>query len=145
MLSALLYSWNRIQIFCLYDNWNCILLHICHCVTDFFHRSDQWPLFVTWLKNSIPVWISNPIDRKMWNGITYPFPNFNGCTFEVWKWISNFIPYFAMLIPVSKSGPRSCLNTLRTLGSGRYPPDGKFESIPFKENVCIFVEILITI
>ena len=24
--------------------------------------------------------------------ITYPFPNFNGCTVEVWEWISNFIP-----------------------------------------------------
>ena len=23
--------------------------------------------------------------------ITYPFPNFNGCTVEVWRWISNFI------------------------------------------------------
>ena len=22
--------------------------------------------------------------------ITYPFPNFNGCTVEVWEWISNF-------------------------------------------------------
>ena len=21
--------------------------------------------------------------------MTYPFPNFNGCTFEVWDWISN--------------------------------------------------------
>ena len=26
--------------------------------------------------------------------ITYPFPNFNGTTVEVWEWISNFIPHF---------------------------------------------------
>ena len=26
--------------------------------------------------------------------ITYPFTNFNGCTVEVWEWISNFIPHF---------------------------------------------------
>ena len=25
--------------------------------------------------------------------ITYPFPNFNSCTIEVWEWISNFIPH----------------------------------------------------
>ena len=30
----------------------------------------------------------------MWEGITYPFPNFNGYTIEVWEWISNFIPHF---------------------------------------------------
>ena len=32
----------------------------------------------------------------MWNEITYPFPNFNSCTVEVWKWISNFIPHYTM-------------------------------------------------
>ena len=26
--------------------------------------------------------------------ITFPFPNFNGCTVEVWEWISNFEPHF---------------------------------------------------
>ena len=25
---------------------------------------------------------------------TFPFPNFNGCTIELWEWISNFIPRF---------------------------------------------------
>ena len=28
---------------------------------------------------------------KVWNEITYPFPDFNGYTVEVWEWISNFI------------------------------------------------------
>ena len=32
----------------------------------------------------------------MWDEITYPFPNFNGVTLEVWEWISNFIPCFIM-------------------------------------------------
>ena len=26
--------------------------------------------------------------------MTYPFPNFNGYTVEVWEWIRNLIPYF---------------------------------------------------
>ena len=30
---------------------------------------------------------------KVWDDITYPFPNFNGCTVEVWERISNFIPH----------------------------------------------------
>ena len=28
---------------------------------------------------------------KVWNKVTYPFPNFNGSTVEVWEWMSNFI------------------------------------------------------
>ena len=42
----------------------------------------------------IPVCISNYINYKVWDEITYPFPNFNGYTVEVWEWISNFIPHF---------------------------------------------------
>ena len=34
--------------------------------------------------------------RKVWDEITYPFLNFNGCTVEVKEWISNFIPHFIM-------------------------------------------------
>ena len=34
------------------------------------------------------------IHYKVWDEITYPFPNFNGCAVEVWERISNFIPHF---------------------------------------------------
>ena len=30
----------------------------------------------------------------MWYEITYPFPDFNNATIQVWEWISVFIPYF---------------------------------------------------
>ena len=45
-----------------------------------------------------PAWISNPMPCKVWNEIIYPgaSPNFNGTTVEVWKWVSNFTPYFTM-------------------------------------------------
>ena len=45
-----------------------------------------------------PVWIStsNHLLSNMWDKITYPFPNFNGCTVEIWEWISNIIPQFMM-------------------------------------------------
>ena len=40
----------------------------------------------------------NHVSRKLWDEITYPFSNFNGCTVEVWEWISNFIPYFISVV-----------------------------------------------
>ena len=45
---------------------------------------------------SIPAWISNHLSSKVWDQITYTFPNLNSATVEVWKWISNFIPNFVM-------------------------------------------------
>ena len=44
----------------------------------------------------IPAWISDHMPSKVWDEITYPFPNFNGTTVEVWVWISNFILHFMM-------------------------------------------------
>ena len=31
---------------------------------------------------------------KVWDDITYPFINFNGCTVEVKEWIINFTPHY---------------------------------------------------
>ena len=42
----------------------------------------------------IPSWMNNHMSSKVWDKITYPFPNFNGATVEVWEWINNFIPHF---------------------------------------------------
>ena len=53
------------------------------------------PLLLTWID-------FNPSMDKVitclvkCDEITYPFPNFNGCTVEVWEWISNFITHFMM-------------------------------------------------
>ena len=33
---------------------------------------------------------------KLWGEITYPSPNFNGCTVEVWKWTDNFLPHIVI-------------------------------------------------
>ena len=38
----------------------------------------------------IPAWISNYIYYKVRDDITYPFPNFNGRTDEVWDLIRKF-------------------------------------------------------
>ena len=36
----------------------------------------------------------NYVHDKVWDEIAYLFPNCNGCTFEIWEWTGNFIPYF---------------------------------------------------
>ena len=35
-------------------------------------------------------------DNAVWYENTYPFPNFNGFTVEVWEWISIFISHYVM-------------------------------------------------
>ena len=61
------------------------------------HRAHFRPLWrrrnanINW--TLIPAWISMFIHYKVWDGITYPCPNFNGATVEVWEWISNFISH----------------------------------------------------
>ena len=40
--------------------------------------------------------MSNYIHYKVWDEITYPFPNFNGAVIEVCSWLSNFIPHFTV-------------------------------------------------
>ena len=40
--------------------------------------------------------ISNHMLSKVWDKITYPFPNLNGSTVEVWEWLSNWIPHYIM-------------------------------------------------
>ena len=65
------------------------------------------PYFIAWFDSSGPfyshtltfiaAWISNHMSIKVWDEITYPFPNFNeGVAIEVWEWISNFILPFIM-------------------------------------------------
>ena len=42
---------------------------------------------------NLHVW-THYIRYKVWDEITYPFPNFNGAAVDVWEWISNFILHF---------------------------------------------------
>ena len=73
---------------------------------------------LTWVNFRVPAWISNYIYCKASDEITYTFPNFNGCTVEVWEWISNSIIHLyecscssmlkSKLIHVSKKGPLQC-------------------------------------
>ena len=52
---------------------------------------------------------------QVWNDIEYPFPNFNGCIIEVYKWISNFIGHFA-IGEITYPCPRFCIDDVRWTG-----------------------------
>ena len=57
--------------------------------------SSQRPLLLTKI-NLIPAWLRYQMPSKVCDEITYSFPNFRGCTVEVWDSISNFIPPIIM-------------------------------------------------
>ena len=46
--------------------------------------------------NLIPAWMCNQMPSNVWDEITYPFRNFNGCSVENWEWINNWILHFKM-------------------------------------------------
>ena len=66
-------------------------VYVCLCV-------DEYPMTVGPLQQHgltlILENISNHAPKNVWDEITYPIPNFNGCTVQVLEWLSNFIPAF---------------------------------------------------
>ena len=81
-------SWNK--------TWNKLFfsLHVSHFSCAWCHwilNAFQGPLYQHGLTLT-PAWISNYIHYKAWDEIIHPFPNFNGCTVEVWELISNCTP-----------------------------------------------------
>ena len=62
------------------------------------YKSNNMAVDVLIKLTSILVWISNYIHYKIWDEITYPFPNFSGFTVEVWEWISYFISHSILYV-----------------------------------------------
>ena len=61
-----------------YGNITAILVTIHEAMTTY-------PAMTVGDLRSNRVWISNYIYYNVWDEITYPFPNFNGFTVEVWE------------------------------------------------------------
>ena len=77
---------------------------ISQCITTTKHSKAKTVciflgIYCTWIEINLAL-ISNDIPSKcqckMWDPLTDLFPNSEGCTVEVWEWISNFIPHFIM-------------------------------------------------
>ena len=56
--------------------------------------SLQGPHLLTWIKFHPNIDMQLHPLYRVWDEITYPFPNFNGTTVEAWEWISNSILHF---------------------------------------------------
>ena len=64
------------------------------CTLYFNKYARALSCFVVVEITSLAPCIYNYIHYDMRGETTYPFPNFNGCTVEVWKLISSFTPHF---------------------------------------------------
>ena len=62
--------------------WYIYSMQLTHCCLG--------SLLLTWI-TLIPAWLSKCTNNKVWDEITYPFPNLNGTAVEVSEWISNTI------------------------------------------------------
>ena len=63
-----------------------------HAVNPYVKQGQFYYLGLTLIRE----WISNHMPSTVWYEITYPFPNFNGSTVEVWKWLCNLIAHSIM-------------------------------------------------
>ena len=128
------YSWNSADRRCLNYIW-VILLHTkprillgtqTHFKAYRVHNSwnIQYHLRPLLLTRIISVWVDNYMPCKVWNEITYPFPNFKGATAEVRGWTSNFTLNFCWkcdnfsmfglkLIHISEGGTGKTVSSLK--------------------------------
>ena len=100
--------------------WWIFCLGFKRCHFEFYNQhnsvscKDIWGPFYQHGLIIIPARISYHMPSKLWDEITYPFPNFNGCTVDVFEWSSNFSSHFIMDViihpcynyGVSERGPR---------------------------------------
>ena len=79
--------------------WESYLWTLFHVVLPHHNHENSWnnlwPLLLTRINFNLSMdEYSHTQWSEGWNNLS--FPNVNGVTVEVWKWISNFIPYFIM-------------------------------------------------
>ena len=76
-----LFSWQSCNYFCAIDLYQLSCQFYTVCVLSCFVLVRlHGPLLSTWIRTS----------SKVWDEITYPFSNFNRCS---WGWISNLTPH----------------------------------------------------
>ena len=92
----------------------------------------------------IRAWISNDMLSKVWDEITYLFPNLNGCIIDIWERISNFVPHFIMGV-ISYPCPRTFWGTMiAKLGSQirtEYVQNKHLNVIPYMIDEIVEIEL----
>ena len=79
--NVFMWPYGNVNIFMLNNPWSSISV------------THQGLLLLT-LFQSNPACISSHTHYTVYDEITYSFPNFNGCTVDVWEWMSNFVSHF---------------------------------------------------
>ena len=75
-----------------------ILTHIVLVLTN-SKRCCHWghqylaSILSTWMNFKVSM---DDVPNKLRNWITYPFQNINGCTVEVWEWMTNILSHFVI-------------------------------------------------
>ena len=97
----------------------------------FYCQISQGCLLLTWFNFNPSMDKSSHAQLSVeWN--TYPFPNFNGATVEVWEWISNFIPHF-ITYPCWDSSKTMLIKGVPGLKAARYGFGIVWSSSPISE------------
>ena len=76
--------------------WYTLYVLLCTYGSQLISQNAPSAPFTNMVELKSTAWISHYIHYKMWDKITYPFPNFNGAPVEVWEWISDCIPHFTV-------------------------------------------------
>ena len=76
----------------------------CNLMLHYIRGAPFTDMVYSKFQRGLIAWIDDYIHHTVWDEITHPFPNFNGCTVEVWEWISNFIPHFTWRMVVNACG-----------------------------------------
>ena len=76
------------------------------------------------------------IHYKVWDEITYAFPNFNSYTVEVWEWLSHFFPHFEGMWLLIPAGITSQAWTMQY-------KSGLHEACQLQQNIALFMTLAI--
>ena len=123
-------SWKSASHAYIYNRWRPFFVQGCFLLFT-------WGPFCYHGLTLIPAWMTNYTHYKVWDEITYPFPNFNGCTVEVWEWISSLIPHFTVHVITYSCWDKSWTMLVK----GQNLCTDTFKCILLRENVCILIQI----
>ena len=91
------------DLYALIDNITVTYVHWCALfelvwVTGYAYMSDSPMNMVshTFCVTQSTASISNHMPSNVWDEITYPFPNLDGCIIELIEWISYFVSHYTM-------------------------------------------------
>ena len=130
----------------------CLLTHICVTrfwssygrVIDTTHNIKQLEPILLTLLTLTPAQISNYIHYQECHEITNQFLNFNGCTVEVWEWISDFISHLSVDVITYPYWDRSSTMLVkRAIGSKTFKMSAPFSIIVRQMHIaCMFYTLV---